>query len=358
MLLAGALAVLLFGPAVVPARAWADDVAAAQTALNDAEARMAQIKAEYAALETQIADLQVQIDEAVESVMQAQANVQEGRARLGTMCVQDYKQGGISMFDVLLNSNNIGELVDNLHYLGVVQQAQAEEIDLQKQREDEFNEALDGMNAKKDEQMKALDEAANKSAEAEQVVANATVQLKNAQDAAAEAARLAALKAEAERLAATQRASATQSSPEVQPSGDGSGGNAPAAPETGGNSGGNANQGGSGGGDVSAGWKTGTASAYGAKEDGTLGGTTATGATVTESSMGVAVPMSWPNYRSYFGRTVEISYGGMTVFAVVNDCGGMGGGSRHLDLQPGVWRALGASSCYDWGLRTVSYRFL
>ena len=36
----------------------------------------------------------------------------------------------------------------------------------------------------------------------------------------------------------------------------------------------------------------------------------------------------------------------------------MGGGSRVLDLQPGVWKAFGFSSCNDWGLRTVSYRFL
>ena len=43
--------------------------------------------------------------------------------------------------------------------------------------------------------------------------------------------------------------------------------------------------------------------------------------------------------------------------ATVNDCGGFGG-SRVLDLQPGVWSALGASSCEDWGVRTVSYRFL
>ncbi len=68
--------------------------------------------------------------------------------------------------------------------------------------------------------------------------------------------------------------------------------------------------------------------------------------------------MSMPNYRSYFGRTVEISYGGKTVYAVVNDCGYMGGGSRVLDLQPGVWKAFGFSSCAEWGLRTVSYRFL
>ena len=109
---------------------------------------------------------------------------------------------------------------------------------------------------------------------------------------------------------------------------------------------------------TSSGWQSGVVSAYGSTSDGTLGAHTATGAIVSESSMGVAVPMSMPNYRSYFGRSVEISYGGRTVVAVVNDCGGLGGGSRALDLQPGVWKALGASSCFDWGVRTVSYRFL
>ena len=74
--------------------------------------------------------------------------------------------------------------------------------------------------------------------------------------------------------------------------------------------------------------------------------------------MGVAIPMSWPNYRSYFGRSVEISYNGKTVIAVVNDCGGLVNGTRSLDLQPGVWKALGFSSAKAWGVRTVSYRFL
>ncbi|MFR5196592.1 MAG: RlpA-like double-psi beta-barrel domain-containing protein, partial [Eggerthella lenta] len=87
-------------------------------------------------------------------------------------------------------------------------------------------------------------------------------------------------------------------------------------------------------------------------------GTTANGSVCDDNSMGVAIPMSWPNFRSYFGRTVEISYNGQTVLATVNDCGGMGGGSRSLDLQPGVWKAFGFSSCLDWGLRTVNYRFL
>ncbi len=108
------------------------------------------------------------------------------------------------------------------------------------------------------------------------------------------------------------------------------------------------------------GWLSGTASAYGGKTDPSTPnpGTTATGAVCDDNSMGVAVPKSLKNYRSYFGRTVEIKYGGKTVYATVNDCGSMGGGSRVLDLQPGVWKAFGFSSCKGWGLRTVKYRFL
>ena len=37
---------------------------------------------------------------------------------------------------------------------------------------------------------------------------------------------------------------------------------------------------------------------------------------------------------------------------------GMGGGSRALDLQPGVFKAFGFNTCQAWGVRTVSYRFL
>ena len=74
--------------------------------------------------------------------------------------------------------------------------------------------------------------------------------------------------------------------------------------------------------------------------------------------MGVAVPLSWPNCRSYLGRAVEIKYGGKTVIATINDLGNMGGGSRALDLQPGVFKAFGFSTCQAWGVRTVSYRIL
>lgn len=105
-------------------------------------------------------------------------------------------------------------------------------------------------------------------------------------------------------------------------------------------------------------WKSGKASAYGGSTDPGCGPRTATGAKVTESSMGVAIPMSWSGYWKYYGKKIEIKYGSKTVIATINDCGGLCGGSRALDLQPGVWRALGFKSCNGWGVRTVKYRFI
>lgn len=367
MLLAGVLSVgsLTFACATP---AYADEVSDAQNALSAAEARMSQIASEHEALVKQAEELQEQIDEATQGVMDAQAAAQAGRDKLGIYATQEYKTGGISLIKVLLESQSISDLVNNMQYFDAIQEDQARQIAEQKQLEATFNEALDDLNKKKDEQVKAISDAEAKQTEAQQVVVQATAHLSDAQ-AAAEAARLAELQKQAEALKAQQEA---QSQTE-QASAEESKGAAEKAEESGNSAASNSgNQSSSGSSssssssssnnsnssNTSSGWQSGVVSAYGSTSDGTLGAHTATGAIVSESSMGVAVPMSMPNYRSYFGRSVEISYGGRTVVAVVNDCGGLGGGSRALDLQPGVWKALGASSCFDWGVRTVSYRFL
>ena len=367
MLLAGVLSAgsLTFACATP---AYADEVSDAQNALSAAEARMSQIASEHEALVKQAEELQEQIDEATQGVMDAQAAAQAGRNKLGVYATQEYKTGGISLVKVLLESQSISDLVNNMQYFDAIQEDQARQIAEQKQLEATFNDALDDLNKKKDEQVKAISDAEAKQAEAQQVVAQATAHLSDAQ-AAAEAARLAELQKQAEALKAQQEA---QSQTE-QASAEESKGAAEKAEESGNSAASNSgNQSSSGSSsesnssssnnsnssNTSSGWQSGVVSAYGSPSDGTLGAHTATGAIVSESSMGVAVPMSMPNYRSYFGRSVEISYGGRTVVAVVNDCGGLGGGSRALDLQPGVWKALGASSCFDWGVRTVSYRFL
>ena len=105
---------------------------------------------------------------------------------------------------------------------------------------------------------------------------------------------------------------------------------------------------------VDQGWRSGQASAYTmACNDGY--DATASGVKLTEDSMTVAVPAS---RFDLLGKTVEIYYNGTTVTATVTDTGGFASMGRDLDLAGGVWRALGASSTDDWGVRTVSYRFL
>ena len=66
--------------------------------------------------------------------------------------------------------------------------------------------------------------------------------------------------------------------------------------------------------------------------DGFMGGTTANGETVTETSMGIAM-LNVP-----FGSRVEIRYGGRSVIAYVNDRGPYVHG-RVIDMQPAVARA-------------------
>ena len=102
------------------------------------------------------------------------------------------------------------------------------------------------------------------------------------------------------------------------------------------------------------GWQQGSASAYTlACNDGY--DATASGIKLTENSMTVAVPA---NRTDLLGKTCEIYYNGVTVTAKVTDTGGFAPLGRDLDLAGGVWRAFGATSTDNWGVRTVSYRFL
>lgn len=105
-------------------------------------------------------------------------------------------------------------------------------------------------------------------------------------------------------------------------------------------------------------WLTGLASAYNIASSSTQ---TASGATLDETSLTVAVPAS---QKHLLGRSVEISWNGITVVAVVTDTGGFASYGRALDLAPGVCAAFGvdtsgdASNCNNWGVQTVKYRFL
>ena len=129
--------------------AYADEVSDAQNALSAAEARMSQIASEHEALVKQAEELQQQIDEATQGVMDAQAAAQTGRDKLGIYATQEYKTGGISLIKVLLESQSISDLVNNMQYFDAIQEDQARQIAEQKQLEATLNDALDDLNKKK-----------------------------------------------------------------------------------------------------------------------------------------------------------------------------------------------------------------
>lgn len=337
----------------------------AQGALDGAESNRQGIAADHEALVQEVADLQKRIDETTAQALEAQQEVIDGRAALAKAAVYEYRGGSAqSLVKLLLEAESFDELVRNLVYLSSVVQYQVDEVEAQKERSARFDALMEDLNAQKDEQDRKLAELEEKKVQAEQTVSDASTRLQGAQGEYAsmvEELQRKIEEAEAQGSAPAEPVAVDESNtntarpgdqmtdvapdPSPSPAPDGGSGSDPApepAPDPG------------------AGWSTGIASAYGGSTDRYTPnpGTTATGAVCDDWSMGVAVPMAWPRYWQYYGRTVEISYGGMTVLATVNDCGYMGGGSRVLDLQPGVWKAFGYSSCNDWGLRTVSYRFL
>ena len=337
----------------------------AQNALHGAESNRQGIAADHEALVQEVAELQKRIDETTAQALEAQQEVIDGRAALAKAAVYEYRGGSAqSLVMLLLEAQSFDELVRNLVYLSSVVQYQVDEIEAQKERSARFEALMEDLNAQKDEQEGKLAELEEKKVQAEQTVSDASTRLQGAQSeysSMLEELQRKIEEAEAQGSAPAEPVAVDESNtntsrpgdqmteiapdPSPSPAPDGGSGSDPApepAPDPG------------------VGWSTGVASAYGGSTDPSTPnpGITATGAVCDDWSMGVAVPMAWPRYWQYYGRTVEISYGGMTVLATVNDCGYMGGGSRSLDLQPGVWKAFGFSSCNDWGLRTVSYRFL
>lgn len=102
------------------------------------------------------------------------------------------------------------------------------------------------------------------------------------------------------------------------------------------------------------GWQQGLASAYDL-ETNQGWSATSSGVSLTRDSVTVAVPAS---QRHLVGRAVEIVYGNKVVVATITDTGGFERYGRALDLAGGVWKAFGAQSWAEWGVRPVYYRVL
>ena len=301
-------------------------------------------------------ELQAQIDASAAEILEIEQVAMPARQQKASEAVSDlYKMhsSASGILALLLNADSFDSFLSLNKYLGTIQNDNLKALEELNQLEAELNEKLETLSEAKDQADAELERASAALAQAKSSAAQMQQKANSENAAEAEAARQAA------ELAASLENSANNNQGGNQGSTDGgdsnTGGNSgvnepesPANPPS--DSNGNTDNGTSGGNsgtDTSSGWKSGVASYYGIG-DGFMGGTTANGSIVTETSMGIAM-LNVP-----FGTMVEIRYGGRSVVAVVNDRGPYVHG-RVIDMQPAVARAL---NFLNVGVATVEYRFL
>lgn len=317
--------------------------------LNRLQGQLSSASSTYSEATSNAAELNAQVAEIADEILHIEQDLLPARQQRAADAASDlYKthssNGGT--ISLLLNAESFADFINLSKYLGTVQDANVSALNELNKLEDELNGKLDELGRAKDQADAELARASEAYAQAQSAAAK--VQAKaNAEDAAeAEIARKAA--EQAAQLQAQQDAQQNAANPNgestTQPENGGSGNS---NNSNGSGDSGNSGSSNSGSSESTGGWLTGVASYYGIG-DGFMGGTTASGEKVTETSMGIAM-LNVP-----LGTRVEIRYGGRSVIAYVNDRGPYAHG-RVIDMQPAVARALNFVSV---GVGTVQYRFL
>lgn len=336
--------------------------------LKRLQSRVSSAAATYAEATAKADELNAQVAAIADEIIHVEQELLPARQRRAAEAASDlYKShssngGAISL---LLNAGSFADFINLTKYLGTVQSANVSALNELNDLEDQLNGKLSELGRAKDQADAELSRAAQALGDAQGAAAQIQAKANAEDEAEAEIARQAA--EQAAQLQAQQNANqGNGGSAQTPPEGgsqnaDGSnqgqqGGSSSGDSHAGGGTGGsgnesgnagNGNAGNDGGDDTTGSWMTGVASYYGIG-DGFMGGTTANGETVTETSMGIAM-LNVP-----FGTCVEIRYGGRSVIAYVNDRGPYVHG-RVIDMQPAVARALNFLSV---GVGTVQYRFL
>lgn len=360
---AGLTAALALGTGI-PALTCAPELALAATVatrgeLASLQKEVSRAAGTYADATSRAAELNEQVQTAADDILRIEQELMpqaQNRAALAARELYKRHASNGGALAMLLNAGSFADFLSMTKYLGTVQSANITALDELHALEDELNGKLAELSSAKDEADLQLSRAQDALDTAQSAAAK--IQAKaNAEDAEeAEIARQAA--EQAAQLQAQQNASQNRPSAPTPDTGSNDAGtttpqtpDTPAAPKPE---------------DTATPpappappvsptpptppaitWKTGVASYYGIG-DGFMGGTTANGETVTETSMGIAM-LNVP-----FGTRVEIRYGGRSVIAYVNDRGPYVHG-RVIDMQPAVARALNFLSV---GVATVQYRFL
>ena len=308
------------------------------------QAELDELTGQIAEGEAHVQELQDQVDELANESVELQTQIIEDRDRLARIIASSYKENSDArILALILSSETMDDLVSQVYYAQKVSDWQADCIEQLNSDKQELDQRMSAISDAKDQQKAQLDELAAKREELDDKVAVLNEKAERLEEEEAEAARKAA--EEAARKAAEEQAAREAEERARQ--------EALRAAAEAGDIASNTSQTVSGDG-----WVTCIASAYTIADNTPPGSTaTASGIPLDESVPTVAMPMSMSPSR-FYGRQIQIVYNGMSIVATVTDCGGMGGGSRGLDLTPAVFRSFGASTADEWGLRTVSYRFL
>lgn len=328
VVLAGALATTL-SLGLAPHVAWAES-------LEQLEEAAIKASDKYQAAQDKLDDLNKKIEDNNKKVGDLEAQLPELREKCNVAIKSSYKmqRGQSSLLSLILSADDFNEFVTMLSYMDAVNSANVDGIERLAEAEADLKNTQKALKADK---AKVTEETQNAKAAYDDAQATASAARQKAQQDAAR--RKAAYEAEqAKRKAEAAKKDETLKDDSGNGGSNGSGSNqsqttvtepVPAKPSS----------------KPTGSYKYVLASTYG-EGDGFMWGTTASGDTVTPTSMGVAmrtVPL---------GTTIEISYHGKTVTAVVNDRGPFVG-DRQIDLQPAVAHALG----FD-GVDTVGYRII
>lgn len=330
MAMFGVLALL-----ISPMAASADELSDVQSELDAKATELQDLTKRVNAAGDEMTKLEDEIDDLVGDIATQQKERMKLQKRISALSKVIYKNGEqLNIVNIMTHAESLSDVVEAMEMRHKMLSEYTELAGEQEKVATELEVAYKEVSARKDKQLEKLDKMR---ADQEELAASVMALEKRAAELTAAQQAALAEAAAAEAAAAEAYAMAQPGAPDDD------------SDDSSANSQGN----------VAGGWQSGVASAYGGSTDETDDPTvpTATGDYVDDYSMGVAVPMAW-GAEDYYGRSVEITYNGHTVIATVNDCGGMGGGSRSLDLQPGVFKALGYDECDEWGLREVQYRFL
>lgn len=301
------------------------------TSLSELQASIDESNGAYNTAVAHANELQEQIDANEARLAQIEEELPAKKDAAAKSLRVSYKMqaGSGDLIQLLLSSEDFNEVISTLQYLEKITSHN--------------NAAVEDLAQATDELEQVQSALASQKAQVDSEVQSALASLTEANDARDqyEAQMAAQQAAQVRQAAAQQQAPTQQQAAEQQGASDGNSANksdssASQDVETDGE------------------WMCGLASGYDV-DNNTGGSATASGSILTSDSVTVAVPAS---QRYLLGRTVEIRYGGKTITATVTDTGGFASYGRVLDLAGGCWKAFGFSSCYDWGVRAVQYRFL